>query len=27
VLAAYAGFDGQPFRGERGDSAWIAART
>jgi SAM-dependent methyltransferase len=27
VLAAYAGFDGQPFTGERGDSAWIALRT
>jgi len=27
VLAAYAGFEGQPFRGERGDSAWIAARS
>ena len=26
VLAAYAGFAGEPFRGERGDSAWIAAR-
>jgi SAM-dependent methyltransferase len=26
VLAAYAGFEGQPFRGERGDSAWIATR-
>jgi SAM-dependent methyltransferase len=26
VLTAYAGFEGQPFTGERGDSAWIALR-
>lgn len=26
VLTAYAGFEGQPFAGERGDSAWIAMR-
>jgi SAM-dependent methyltransferase len=25
VVAAYHGFDGAPFAGERGDSAWIAA--
>lgn len=26
VLTVYAGFEGQPFTGERGDSAWIASR-
>ena len=26
VLTAFAGFEGQPFTGERGDSAWIALR-
>ena len=26
VLTVYAGFEGQPFTGERGDSAWIALR-
>ncbi len=26
VLTAFAGFEGQPFIGERGDSAWIALR-